>query len=106
MNKIASTLSLAVRNLMFTLAVPVSGAVLLPWWVLSRFDNAAAPTAWPAVGVIAVGVAPLPVVPLALRRRGTWHSRSLGRAAAFRRGGALRMGAQSGLHLRAARGPG
>jgi protein-S-isoprenylcysteine O-methyltransferase Ste14 len=57
MNRVASTVSLAIRNLLFTLVVPVSGAVLLPRWVLSRFDNAAAPTEWAAVAVIALGVA-------------------------------------------------
>lgn len=57
MSRTSSTLSLALRNLVFTLVVPVSGAVLLPRWVLARFDKAAAPTAWPAVAVIALGVA-------------------------------------------------
>ncbi len=57
MNRIASTFSLGLRNLVFTLVVPVSGAVLLPRWVLSRFDSSADPTAWPAVAVIALGVA-------------------------------------------------
>jgi protein-S-isoprenylcysteine O-methyltransferase Ste14 len=57
MNRIAPTLSLAIRDLLFTLVVPVSGAVLLPRWVLSRFDNAAAPAALPAVAVIALGAA-------------------------------------------------
>jgi protein-S-isoprenylcysteine O-methyltransferase Ste14 len=57
MTERASALSLAVRNLLFTLVVPVSGAVLLPGWVLGRFDSRAAATAWPAVGVIAFGVA-------------------------------------------------
>jgi protein-S-isoprenylcysteine O-methyltransferase Ste14 len=57
MTERASALSLAVRNVLFTLVVPVSGAVLLPAWVLGRFDSTAAATAWPAVGVIAFGVA-------------------------------------------------
>ncbi len=57
MNERASTLSLALRNLLFTLVVPVSGAVLAPRWVLSRFDATAASTAWPVVVVIATGVA-------------------------------------------------
>jgi hypothetical protein len=56
MNRTSSTLSLTLRNFLFTLVVPVSGAVLLPRWVLTRFDNAAAATEWPAVAVIAVGV--------------------------------------------------
>ncbi len=56
MNERTSTLSLVLRNLLFTLVVPVSGAVLLPRWVLTRFDDAAAPTAWPGVAVMAFGV--------------------------------------------------
>jgi protein-S-isoprenylcysteine O-methyltransferase Ste14 len=56
MNGTSSTLSLTLRNFLFTLVVPVLGAVLLPRWVLTRFDNAAAATEWPAVAVIAVGV--------------------------------------------------
>jgi protein-S-isoprenylcysteine O-methyltransferase Ste14 len=50
-------MSLLVRNLLFTLVVPGAGAVLLPRWVLARFDSAAAPTSWPAVAVIVVGIA-------------------------------------------------
>lgn len=57
MTERASALSLAFRNVLFTLVVPVSGAVLLPGWVMGRFDSKAAATAWPAVGVIAFGVA-------------------------------------------------
>ncbi len=57
MNADAPALSLALRNLLFTLVVPVSGAVVLPRWVLARFDNAAAPAEWAAVGVIALGIA-------------------------------------------------
>lgn len=49
--------SLLVRNLLFTLIVPGAGAVLLPRWVLARFDSAASATAWPAVAIIAVGIA-------------------------------------------------
>jgi len=45
------------RNLLFTLVVPVSGAVILPWWVVATLGNTAVPTAWPAVAVIALGVA-------------------------------------------------
>jgi protein-S-isoprenylcysteine O-methyltransferase Ste14 len=56
-NQEGSTMSLAVRNLVFTLVVPVSGAVLAPEWVLRRFDPRAGPTAWPAFAVIAAGVA-------------------------------------------------
>jgi protein-S-isoprenylcysteine O-methyltransferase Ste14 len=37
--------------------VPISGSVLLPRWVLRRFDPDATPTAWPAVPLIALGAA-------------------------------------------------
>ena len=50
-------MSLFVRNLLFTIVVPGAGAVWLPWWVLTRFDPTAVPAAWPALAVIAVGVA-------------------------------------------------
>jgi protein-S-isoprenylcysteine O-methyltransferase Ste14 len=52
-----STLSLALRNALFTVVVPGSGAILLPRWILRRFDHTATATAWPAVAVIAFGVA-------------------------------------------------
>jgi protein-S-isoprenylcysteine O-methyltransferase Ste14 len=48
-------LSLALRNLLFTVVVPGSAAVLVPRWILSRGGSTRAPTAWPAVAVIAVG---------------------------------------------------
>ncbi len=50
-------MSLAVRNFLFTVVVPGSGAVWVPWWILTRHDAGATPTVWPAVGVIAVGAA-------------------------------------------------
>jgi protein-S-isoprenylcysteine O-methyltransferase Ste14 len=49
--------SVFVRNLLFTIVVPGAGAVWMPWWVLTRFDPAAAATAWPALFVIALGAA-------------------------------------------------
>jgi protein-S-isoprenylcysteine O-methyltransferase Ste14 len=49
--------SLVVRNLVFTIVVPGAGAVLMPWWVLTRFDPTAVATAWPALVVIALGAA-------------------------------------------------
>jgi protein-S-isoprenylcysteine O-methyltransferase Ste14 len=49
--------SLFVRNLLFTVVVPGTGAVWLPSWILTRFDPTAVATAWPAVAVIALGTA-------------------------------------------------
>jgi len=49
--------SLAVRNLLFTLVVPGLGAVVLPWWILTRSGGTPVPTGWYAVGVIAAGAA-------------------------------------------------
>jgi protein-S-isoprenylcysteine O-methyltransferase Ste14 len=49
--------SLAVRNLLFTLAVPGLGAVALPWWILTGSGGAPVPTRWYAIGVIAAGAA-------------------------------------------------
>ena len=49
--------SVFLRNLLFTIVVPGAGAVLMPWWVLRRFDATAAAAAWPALVVIAVGAA-------------------------------------------------
>jgi protein-S-isoprenylcysteine O-methyltransferase Ste14 len=45
------------RNLLFTIVVPGSGALLMPWWVLRRFDPTAPAVAWPALVLIAVGAA-------------------------------------------------
>ena len=51
------TLSLVVRNVVFTLVVPGLGAVWLPWRLLARNGGTPAPTAWEAVPVIAAGAA-------------------------------------------------
>ncbi len=48
-------MSLAIRNLFFTIVVPGSGAVWIPWWILTRGDEAPEPVAWPAVALIAAG---------------------------------------------------
>jgi protein-S-isoprenylcysteine O-methyltransferase Ste14 len=48
-------MTLLVRNVAFTFVVPGTGAVLIPWWILRRHPASA--TAWPAIGVIAAGVA-------------------------------------------------
>jgi protein-S-isoprenylcysteine O-methyltransferase Ste14 len=47
--------SLALRNLLFTIVVPGVGGVLLPWWILTRGGASPAPAAWSAVIVIAAG---------------------------------------------------
>jgi protein-S-isoprenylcysteine O-methyltransferase Ste14 len=49
--------SLVVRNIGFTFVVPGTGAVLIPWWILTRQEGATHPSAWPALVVIAAGVA-------------------------------------------------
>lgn len=50
-------ISLALRNLIFSVIVPGAGAVLAPWWILTRGGATAVPMAWPAVVVIAAGAA-------------------------------------------------
>jgi protein-S-isoprenylcysteine O-methyltransferase Ste14 len=49
-------MSLALRNLLFTLVVPGAGAVLIPWWILTS-SGMTAPVAWYAVAMIGVGAA-------------------------------------------------
>lgn len=51
----ARTLSLIMRNLLFTLVVPGLGGVLAPWWILTRGGHTARPAAWEAVPAIAAG---------------------------------------------------
>ncbi len=53
----ARTLSLVVRNLVFTLVVPGLGGAWVPWWILTRHGHAATAAAWEAVPVIAAGTA-------------------------------------------------
>jgi protein-S-isoprenylcysteine O-methyltransferase Ste14 len=50
-------MSLALRNLLFTVVVPGSGAVWIPWWILTRGRMPPEPAGWPAVAVIAAGAA-------------------------------------------------
>jgi protein-S-isoprenylcysteine O-methyltransferase Ste14 len=52
----ARTLSLIVRNLVFTLVVPGLGGVWAPWSILTRYGDTT-PVAWEAVPVIAAGAA-------------------------------------------------
>ena len=53
----ARTLSLVVRNLLFTVVVPGLGGAWVPWWILTRHGGTATPAAWEAVPVIAAGTA-------------------------------------------------
>jgi protein-S-isoprenylcysteine O-methyltransferase Ste14 len=53
----ARTLSLIVRNLVFTVVVPGLGGAWVPWWILTHGGPTAALGAWEAVPVIAAGVA-------------------------------------------------
>ena len=50
-------MSLALRNLLFTLVVPGAGAVGIPWWILSRAGATDPAAAWYAIPVIGVGAA-------------------------------------------------
>ena len=49
------TLSLVVRNVVFTVVVPGLGGAWLPWRLLTRDGSTPAPAAWEAVPVIAAG---------------------------------------------------
>ena len=49
-------LSLALRNLVFTVVVPGAGGGYVPWLILRRHGPWPTPVAWYAAGVIAVGV--------------------------------------------------
>ncbi len=53
----ARTLSLVVRNLVFTIVVPGLGGVWAPWAIVSRGGHPPAVVAWEAAGVIAAGAA-------------------------------------------------
>jgi protein-S-isoprenylcysteine O-methyltransferase Ste14 len=52
-----SRLSLALRNVLFTIVVPGSGGVYVPWLIITRHGGSPAPAAWEAAVVIAIGVA-------------------------------------------------
>ena len=49
-------MSPALRNLLFTVVVPGTGGVYIPWLILTRGGASPTPVAWPAVAVIAAGV--------------------------------------------------
>ena len=53
----ARTLSLIIRNLLFTAVVPGLGGAWVPWQILTRHGHHAAPAAWEAAGLIAAGTA-------------------------------------------------
>jgi len=53
----ARTLSLIIRNLVFTVVVPGLGGVWVPWQIVTRHGHTATPAAWEAVPVIAAGAA-------------------------------------------------
>jgi protein-S-isoprenylcysteine O-methyltransferase Ste14 len=57
MRDMTRTLSLIVRNLLFTVVVPGLGGAWVPWWILTRHGVTAAPAAWEAAAVIAAGAA-------------------------------------------------
>ncbi len=48
-------MSLALRSVLFTVVVPGSGAVWIPWWILTRGGAITRPVAWYAVAFIAAG---------------------------------------------------
>jgi protein-S-isoprenylcysteine O-methyltransferase Ste14 len=48
-------MSLALRNLLFTIIVPASGAVYVPWWILSRGGAVPQALAWVALLLIVPG---------------------------------------------------
>lgn len=50
-------MSLAIRNLLFTIVVPGAGGAYVPWLILNHDGSLPAPAAWYAVAVIAAGVA-------------------------------------------------
>ncbi len=51
------TLSLIIRNLVFTVVVPGLGGVWVPWQILTRHGHTATPAAWEAVPMIGAGTA-------------------------------------------------
>jgi hypothetical protein len=51
----ARTLSLIVRNLLFTI-MPGAGVMYVPWLILTRHGASPAPAAWYAVPLIVIGI--------------------------------------------------
>jgi protein-S-isoprenylcysteine O-methyltransferase Ste14 len=50
-------MSLLIRNLLFTVVVPGSGAVWIPWWILTRGGAIPTPATWLAASFIIIGTA-------------------------------------------------
>src|ERR1700722_3877703 len=53
----ARSLSLIVRNFLFTIVVPGLGGAWAPWQIVTHYGRSATPAAWGAVAVIAAGTA-------------------------------------------------
>jgi protein-S-isoprenylcysteine O-methyltransferase Ste14 len=51
-----SWLSLALRNVLFTMVVPGAGGGYVPWLIITRHGASPAPVAWYAAAVIGIGV--------------------------------------------------
>ncbi|HEY2549837.1 MAG TPA: methyltransferase, partial [Streptosporangiaceae bacterium] len=49
-------MSLALRNILFTIVVPGAGGAYVPWLILTRHGPLPAPAAWYAIVVVALGV--------------------------------------------------
>jgi protein-S-isoprenylcysteine O-methyltransferase Ste14 len=56
MSDMARTISLVVRNVLFTIVVPGAGGVYVPWLILTRNGASPDPDAWYALPVIVAGV--------------------------------------------------
>ena len=54
--KYACWVSLALRNLLFTIVVPAAGAVYAPWWILTHSGADPQPVAWSALILVALGL--------------------------------------------------
>ncbi len=50
-------MSLALRNLLFTIVVPGLGGVVVPWWILTHGGATPGPAAWPGAVLITLGAA-------------------------------------------------
>jgi protein-S-isoprenylcysteine O-methyltransferase Ste14 len=50
-------LSLGLRNVLFLVVVPASGAMYGPWWILTREGGSPRPIEWPALALILIGIA-------------------------------------------------
>ncbi len=48
---------LTLRVIAFTIVVPTTGAILAPWWILSRWGPLPPQQAWPALVLVGIGAA-------------------------------------------------